>query len=323
MAQSQQLKKDVAVEEAYFTLRSGNHIPALGLGTWKAEPNVVRDAVYHALVECGYKHIDCAHIYGNEKEVGEGLQMAFDAGIKREDIFITSKLWIKSCIPEKIREAFDVTVSDLGLKYVDLYLVHWPINLAPDASSPPKKGQVLPFDTMGVWREMEKLVEQKLARDIGVSNFTAKKLEHLLSNCTIKPSVNQVEMHPAWRNDNLLEFCKKNNIHVTAYSPLGSSSTDLMHAHEVTETAEKLGKTPGEILIRWLIQRGVSTIPKSSSKERIKENMRVFDFKISDEDMQKLSSISPQKRVNPGAELLVPEGEDEEAILREFWDGEI
>ncbi|KAL2623681.1 hypothetical protein R1flu_003886 [Riccia fluitans] len=323
MAQSQQLKKDESVEEAYFTLRSGHRIPALGLGTWKAETNVVRDAVYNAIVECGYRHIDCAHIYGNEKEVGEGLQMAFDAGIKREDIFVTSKLWIKSCVPEKVRPALDTTLSDLGLKYVDLYLIHWPICLSEDASSPPKKGQVLPFDTVGVWREMEKLVEQKLVRDIGVSNFTVKKLEHLLANSTIKPSVNQVEMHPSWRNDNVLNYCKKENIHVTAYSPLGSSSTDLFHAEEVIQTSEKVGKTPGEIMIRWLIQRGVSTIPKSSNKERIKENMRVFDFKIPDEDMQKLSSVPTQKRTNPGGELIVTSEEEKESILREFWEGEL
>ncbi|BBN10281.1 hypothetical protein MPTK1_5g02280 [Marchantia polymorpha subsp. ruderalis] len=323
MAHAQDLRDDKSVEEAYFTLRSKHQIPALGLGTWKAEPNVVRDAVYSAIVENGYRHIDCAHVYGNEKEVGAGLKAAFDAGIKRDDIFVTSKLWIKFTSPEKVKDACQQTLKDLGLTYLDLYLIHWPIYLSEDADSPPKKRQVLPFDVKGVWREMEGLVERKLVRDIGISNFSVPKLEKLMSFASIKPAVNQVEMHPSWRNDNVLAYCNKNNIHVTAYSPLGSSSTDLFDTPEVIEAAEKLGKSPGQILIRWLIQRGVSTIPKSSSDKRIKENMEVFDFSIPAEDMDKLSSISSQVRTNAGEELLVSSEDDKDAILNEFWDGEM
>ncbi|CAK9863756.1 unnamed protein product [Sphagnum jensenii] len=310
-------------ELATFKLPTGHHIPALGLGTWKSEPNKCREAVYAAVVEAGYRHIDCADKYGNQEEVGEALKAAMETGIARQDLFVTSKLWCADLDPMKVKQALEKTLHELQLEYLDLYLIHWPVHTTVDASRPPSKDQVLPLDLNSVWREMEKLVEEKLVRDIGVCNFTVPKLEVLLKTTTIKPAVNQVEMHPGWRNDKILDFCKRHHIHVTAYSPLGSQATDELHDPTVTQIAEKIRKTPGQVLIRWAIQRGVSAIPKSSSPHRIKENMQVFDWKLAAENFETLSSFQNQKRVQDGYILFVNPEEGPLRSLEEFWDGEI
>ncbi|CAM6115805.1 unnamed protein product [Calypogeia fissa] len=321
---AQALRADKDVGHAYFDLNSGHTIPALGLGTWKTEPGVVRDAVFSALVEGGYLHIDCAFIYGNQEEVGTGFKAAWDAGIKREDVFITSKLWIKSNSPDKVKPALLQTLNELGLDYLDLYLVHWPIYTTENAGIPPKsKEEVLPYDIVGTWKAMESLVKEGLVKIIGVSNFSVPKLEILLKEATILPAVHQVEMHPAWRNDRILEHAKKNNIHVTAYSPLGSSQVDILDDATTTEIAKKYGKSPAQVILRWCIQHGVSTIPKSSSERRIKENEEVFGWSLSPEDFHKLNSVPFQKRTNPGAELFVPERMDQTKLVSEFWDGDI
>ncbi|KAM0950508.1 putative aldose reductase [Dioscorea sansibarensis] len=228
--------------------------------------------------------------------VGKGLEAALQAGTERKDLFITSKLWCEDLSAERVRPALQNTLQELQLNYLDLYLIHWPFRLKEGSHRPPQAGEVSDFDMEGVWREMEKLVKDGLVRDIGISNFTIKKLNNLLKFAQTIPAVCQMEMHPGWRNDKMLQACKKNGIHVTAYSPLGSSSDtrDLMHDAAVNKVANKLNKSPGQVLIKWALQRGTSVIPKSTHAERIHENIQVFGWEIPEGDFKVLSSISDQ-----------------------------
>lgn len=235
---------------------SGHRIPAVGLGTWRSASRA-HDSVFTAIVEAGYRHIDTAAEYGVHEEVGFGLQAAIKAGIRREDIFVTTKLWCSDLSPDRVRIGLNNALQELQVDYLDLFLIHWPSHLKEGASRPPKEGEVLDLDMEGVWREMERLVKENLVRDIGISNFTLKKLENLLCFAQTMPSVCQMEMHQGWRNDKMLEACKKNGIHVTAYSPLGSSEggRDLIHDEAIGRIANKLNRTPGQILVRWALQR--------------------------------------------------------------------
>ncbi|OMO97672.1 Aldo/keto reductase [Corchorus olitorius] len=264
-----------------FKLLSGHTIPAVGLGTWRSSSQAY-NSVLTALLE-----------------VGRAVKAAIHTGLERRDIFITSKLWCTELCPERVGPALNNTLKELQLEYLDLYLIHWPFRLADGASRPPKAGDVLDFDMEGVWREMEKLVKQNLVRDIGVCNFTLKKLNKLLGFAQIMPSVCQMEMHPGWRNDKMLEACRKNGIHVTAYSPLGSSEggIDLIHDQMVERIAKKLNKTPAQVLVKWGLQRGTSVIPKSSNPHRIKENIKVFEWQLPEDDFQALSSIPDQANI--------------------------
>jgi diketogulonate reductase-like aldo/keto reductase len=253
-------------------LANGCPIPLLGLGVWKMrEGKETEDAVMWAL-EAGYRHIDTAKLYANERSVGNAVRrFVNESNVSREDIFITTKLWPTDFFnPEA---GFNRSFDELDLEYIDLYLIHWPMPVMPK----------------NIWQTFEKKFKQGSVRAIGVSNYGMSEIEKLLEYATVAPMVNQVEFNPTNHDLGLLEFCKEKNIVVEAYSPLGRGS--LVRNEIVVDIAEEYNKTPAQILIRWALQHGTVVLPKSSNQERIKQNSEVFDFEISEVDMDQLNSL--------------------------------
>lgn len=290
---------------------NGQEFPVFGLGTWKSKPGEVTQAVKDA-IDIGYRHIDGAHIYGNESEVGEAIAAKIaDGTVKREELYITSKLWNTMHRPDLVEPALKTTLKHLGLQYLDLYLIHWPFALK-------EEGELFPVDAKGktafsdvdyldTWKALEPLVKKGLVKSIGISNFNKKQTERLLANATIPPATNQIEVHPYLNQKKLIEYSQSKGIVITAYSPLGSpdrpwakpGDPQLLEDPKIIEIAKTYKKSPAQVVIRYAIQRNLIVIPKSVNKGRIQQNFDIWDFELSAQDIAHLDSFDCNGRICP------------------------
>eukprot|EP00029_Vermamoeba_vermiformis_P011336 TRINITY_DN6206_c0_g1_i1.p1 TRINITY_DN6206_c0_g1~~TRINITY_DN6206_c0_g1_i1.p1 ORF type:complete len:304 (+),score=37.67 TRINITY_DN6206_c0_g1_i1:56-967(+) len=262
-------------------LLHGNSMPILGLGTYMMNAGECKKIVKKAL-DLGIRHIDTAKFYDNEVEIGEAIR---ESKIPRKDIFVTSKLWVDQHGYDEALKACNNSLKRLGMDYLDLYLIHWPGVDGVDRNS--KDNGKIRAET---WRALEKLHKDGKCKSIGVSNYTVKHLEELLKNCEYEPSVNQVEFHPMLYQKDLLEFCRKHEIVLEGYSPFAKGK--LIKNEEILGIAKKYNKTAAQVLIRWSLQHNVVCIPKSGVEDRVQENINVFDFEISEEDMKTLDAMN-------------------------------
>lgn len=261
-----------------IVLSNGIEIPEIGFGTWKAPTGKVTIEAVKTAIECGYTHIDCASIYGNEKEVGIAIK---ESKVARETLFITGKLWNDIRGYQETIEAFNKTLEDLQLDYLDLYLIHWP--------RPVKYHDNYIEKNRESWKAMEDLYKQGKIKAIGVSNFKIHHLEEIMENCEIKPMVNQIEFHPSCLEKEIREFCKKENIVVTGYSPLANGK--VFECKELVEFAEKYDVSIAQLCVKYALQHNVIPLVKSVTKERIKANLNI-NFTITPEDMEKIDNIT-------------------------------
>ncbi|XP_058090991.1 NADP-dependent D-sorbitol-6-phosphate dehydrogenase-like [Magnolia sinica] len=300
-----------------IALSSGYKMPVMGLGVWRMEEKSIRDLILNA-IQIGYRHFDCAADYKNEEEVGEALAEAFHTGlIKREDLFITTKLWNSD--HGHVVEACKDSLKNLKLEYLDLYLVHFPIatkhtGVGATDSALDEHG-VLDIDTTisleTTWHSMEDLVSMGLVRSIGISNYDIFLTRDCLAYSKIKPAVNQIETHPYFQRDSLVKFCQKHGICITAHTPLGGATANTEWFGTVSclddpvlkGLAEKYKKTVAQVILRWGIQRKTVVIPKTSMTERLRENFQVFDFEISEEDMDTIKRVDRKYRTNQPAKF--------------------
>jgi 2,5-diketo-D-gluconate reductase A len=255
------------------TLNDGNTIPQLGFGVFQIEPKDTAEAVSEAL-RVGYRHIDTAEMYGNEKEVGEAVRTF---GLDRGDVYVTSKLNNAFHEPQDAREAFDRTLSELGFDYVDLFLIHWPLPTLYDG------------DFVSTWRTLEEFQRDGRARSIGVSNFQIEHLEQLAAETDTVPAVNQIEVHPYFTNDAVREYGQEHGIVTEAWSPIAQGG--VLEDSTITQIADNVGKTPAQVVLRWHLERGDIIFPKSVTPSRMQENFELFDFELGSDDMEAITAL--------------------------------
>jgi 2,5-diketo-D-gluconate reductase A len=262
-----------------LALNSGHTIPQLGFGVFLVDPEATERIVSDAL-ELGYRHIDTAAIYGNEEGVGRAIAKS---GIPRDELFITTKLWNGDQGTESAHAAIDTSLEKLGLDSVDLYLIHWPV---------PGQDRFLES-----WLALEQIAAAGKARSIGVSNFLVEHLERIIAGSDTVPAVNQIELHPAYQQREVTEFGRVNGILTEAWGPLGQGKYPLLEESVITAAAEAHGKSPAQVVLRWHLQNGTIVFPKSNSRERIAENIDVFDFELSDAEVAAITALERGGRV--------------------------
>jgi len=301
-----------------------SEMPSVGLGLWKLDQPETADIIVNG-VKSGYRHLDSAADYGNEIQVGEGIKQSLSQGIcRREDLWVTSKLWNTFHRPEHVLPACEKSLRDLSTDYIDLYLIHFPISLKyvafnkryppewiydPTAENP--RMHIDPVPLSETWHAMEGLVERGLVKEIGVCNYNSSLLHDLMAYASIKPAMLQIESHPFLTQEKLIKTAKNYGIAVTCFSPLGALSymelemadqnESVLNENAVKVAAERLDRTPAQVVLRWGLQRGTAVIPKTSKKERLIENQSLFDFELSNQEMSDISNLNVDRRFNdPG-----------------------
>jgi 2,5-diketo-D-gluconate reductase A len=274
------------VEVPDVLLNNGQHIPQFGFGVFQIKPEETTEATLRAL-EAGYRHIDTAEMYGNEREVGEAIAKS---GVDRPDVFVTSKLNNGFHRPDDARRAFDDTLEALGSDYVDLFLIHWPL--------PTRYGG----DFVSTWKTLEEFYRDGRVRSIGVSNFQPHHLRRLHEESEVVPAVNQIEVHPYLTQPHVREFCAAHQIAIEAWSPIAQGA--VLDDPTVRSLAEKYGKSPAQVVLRWHIERGDIVFPKSVTPERIVENIDIFDFELDGEDVEAISALNRDERTGPDPDVF-------------------
>ncbi len=309
---------------------NSDQMPILGIGTWKSTPGEVYMAIKEAL-RLGYRHVDCASIYGNEAEVGQALTESINEGVvTRDQLWITSKLWNNAHAPENLQSALEKTLSDLQVETIDLYLIHWPVVLREEVLFHESAKDLIALDMLPIsktWQTLELMVEKGLCGHLGVSNFSITKLRKLLKFARLKPEVNQIELHPYLQQPAMLQFCKSNSIHITAYAPLGSADRPsrlkvkgepvLIEDPTISIIAEHHNLTPAQVLISWAIHRQTAVIPKSVNSSRLKENLNAGEVSLTQADMQEIAKLDRNRRYISGDFWVLKDGP---YTIANLWD---
>ena len=303
----------------YLAITTADTIPALGLGTWKSNPGEIAQAVSTAL-KIGYRHIDCASIYQNQKEIGTALAAARNTKqVKREELWITSKLWNNAHARKHVQPALERTLVDLQLDYLDLFLIHWPINFQANIVFPKRPAEFLAPEAIPItetWQAMEKMVKKGLCRFIGVCNFNLPRLIELKRQAAIQPVINQIELHPYLQQLKMLEYCKQNGVLLTAYAPLGSGDRpaamkkdkepSLLTQPIVVDIAKRRQMSPGQVLLSWGLSRGTVVIPKSTNPERLRDNFLAADLELEATDLLAIDALEQGYRFVDGSFFQSP-----------------
>ena len=292
----------------YITLNNGVRIPQLGFGVYQIPDAAECQRAVEDALSVGYRLLDTAASYGNEEAVGAAIRAS---GLPRDEVFVTTKLWMSDARYEGAKRGFDASLKRLGLDYVDLYLIHWPLAFRKGIGMPQSKNDLIPLSQIPLsltWEAMEKLVDGKLTRHIGVSNFSIEAIEKLNDGARIRPEMNQIEIHPYMQQDRLVDYCRDTGLLVTAYSPLGSRGNRVLKDPVVVAVAQKHDCTPAQAVLAWLMARDIVVIPKSVHEQRLRENFEATDVALDEDDMRRMASIERHERMSVGSFALFEDG---------------